>query len=277
MSPQPTSASRAVLARRVAAVLLSVSAAALVTGCLSPDGFENNNRYGSITIESTGAESGRVLATAVASFFRGNELELPTSVISSDNCGTFNFVTEAFTPGNLAAGAEVQLRVGSTSYVMAESPQVPRLYVLSGQQSFSYAAGDSVRVTVPGVTGGFPAAQIALRLAEPVALGPVTAGEINQDLPVSWTSTGDANSSVIISLRYTTSQTTTVPNVQVLCIVRDNGGYAIPAAQLGNYYASNPASRELNVLRWRTNTVDVDERTALYIVSTADTTVALQQ
>lgn len=253
--------------------LLPIAAASLLTGCLDSEGFETNNRYGSITIESSGATNGRAQATAVASFFRGNELTLPTSRITADNCGTFNYTTETFTPGDLTAGNELQLQVGAASYRMAESPQVPRLYVLSGQQSFAYGTGDSLRVSVPGSPGGFPAGQVAVRLAEPVQLGPVSGGAINEDFPVSWTSSGDENSSVIVSLRYTTSATTTTPNAQVLCIVRDNGGFAVPANLLGNYYTSNPVARELNVMRWRTNTATVDDRTTIYIVSTADTTI----
>lgn len=254
---------------------LPLAAAALFSACLSPDGFDRNNRYGSITIERTGFDNGRVLATAVGSFFRSGEVQLPTSRTEADNCGSFNLITETFAPGNLDAGGDLALQVGSESYRMAESPQVSRLYVLSGQSSFAYTPGDTLRVSVPGTAGGFPASQVAVRLAEPIRLGAVTDGEINEDLPVSWETNGDANSGVIISLRYTTSPTSTVPNTQVLCTVRDNGAYAIPASFLGNYYSANPESRTLNVLRWRTNTVTVDERTALYIVTTADTTVAL--
>jgi hypothetical protein len=262
--------------RRLAAgPVVALASASLLSACLSSDGFDTNNRYGSITIESNGSANGRVLATAVGSFFRGGEIELPSSRVTSDNCGTFNLITETFTPGNLDAGGDVQLQVAGASYALSESAQVPLLYSLSNGGTFSYAPGDTARLAVPGSAGGFPAAQVAVRLAEPVQLGTVTDGEINEDLPVSWATNGDANSSIIISLRYTTSLTSTVPDVQVLCIVRDNGAYAIPASFLGNYYSANPESRSLNVLRWRTSTSEVDERTALYVVSTADTTVAL--
>jgi hypothetical protein len=261
--------------RAVARLVLSLASLPLLGACLSGEEFETSNRYGSVTIESAGAEGGRVVATPVASFFRGGEIDLPTSRVTGDNCGTFNFATETFAPGNLDAGAALQLQVGAASYQMRQSPQVPRLYVLASGSSFTYAPGDTARLSVPGVTGGFPGSQVTVRLAEPIQLGTVTAGEINQDLPVSWTANGDANSSVILSVRYTSSTTNAQPDVQVLCIVRDNGAYSIPSSLLGNYYASNPASRALNVLRWRTNATRVDDRTSLYIVSTADTTVAL--
>jgi hypothetical protein len=255
-------------------VALAAGAAAL-SACLSIEEANGNNRYGSITIQATGGTSGSITASPVAAFFRGIEVEIPTSQVSSDNCGIFPFTREAFAPGNLEAGSTLQLRVGGDAYQMEVSAAVPRLYVLADGGSFDYDEGDSARVIVPGTTGGFPGSQVAVKLAEPIRLGPITGGEINQDLPVSWQANGDANSSVIISLRYTSSFTSTLPDAQVLCIVRDNGGYAVPGTFLGNYYASNPASRELNVLRWRTNNTRVDERTVLYIVSTVDTTLVL--
>ncbi len=255
-------------------VLLAAAAALSLSACLSTSEVRGTNRYGSITIGASGGSTGPFVATPTAAFFTGRPTELPTSRTTTDQCGTFAFTRESFAPGNLDAGSALQLLVGNEGYQMEESAQVPGIYTLPGGGSFSYSAGDSIRVSVPGAAGGFPASQVALRLAEPIRLGPVVLTD-DQDLPITWESNGDANSGVIISVRFTTSVTSEIPDAQVLCVVRDNGAYTIPAATLGQYFASNPASRQLNVLRWRTNFSTVDERSSLYIVSTLDTTMAL--
>jgi hypothetical protein len=259
---------------RVAAVLLG-SASLSASACLSLGDVEGSDRIGSITVSSTLTSQVPRRATPTATFFTSQPTELPNSRVGSDQCGTFSFVPESFAPGNLLAGAALQLQVGSQSYSMSERSNVPRVYGLTGGETFPYTAGDTLRVSIPGQAGGFPPAQIAVRLAEPVALAPLVVTEADQDLAFQWETNGDANSSLIISMRYTTAVTTEVPDAQLLCIVRDNGAYTIPAGTLGIYYASNPASRSVNVLRWRTNAVRVDDRSQLYIVSTSDTSFTL--
>jgi hypothetical protein len=255
-------------------VALLAAGAVSLSACTSLNEVRGTNRYGSITISASSGFDGPFVATPTAAFFTGVPTELPTSRVTSDQCGTFAFTQESFAPGNLDAGAALQLLVGNEAYQMSESASVPGIYTLTDGDTFLYSAGDTIRVSVPGAAGGFPASQVALRLAEPIRLGPVVITE-NQDLPVTWASNGDANSGVIISVRYTSSLSTDRADAQLLCVVRDNGAYTIPASSLGNYYASNPASRSLNVLRWRTNFSTVDERSSLYIVSTLDTTLAL--
>jgi hypothetical protein len=112
-------------------------------------------------------------------------------------------------------------------------------------------------------------------MAEPVLLQNEIRADSAQDVAVAWAPNGDANSSILLSFRFTGSLSSVTPDRQVLCIVRDNGAYTVPGSSMGEYFASNPASRSLNVMRWRTNAAVVDERTQLYIVSTIDTTLVL--
>lgn len=262
------------LRARVTAVLVGGAALSL-SSCISISDAEGSDRIGSITISSSLSSQVPRRATATATFFTTQPTDLPSSRVTSDQCGTFNYVPESFTPGNLVAGESLQLQVGSETYNMSERTNLPRVYGLTSGESFPFAEGDSVRISIPGTAGGFPPGQIGVRLAEPLDLQPIVAPQTDQDLSFEWTANGDANSSVIISMRYTTAITTEVPDAQLLCIVRDNGSYTIPSGTLGIYYSSNPASRQVNVLRWRTNTVRVDERSQLYLVSTIDTTFTL--
>jgi hypothetical protein len=257
------------------ATVLVCAASLASTACLSLGDAEGTDRIGSITISSTLNSQVPRRATPTATFFTSQPTDLPNSRITTDQCGTFSYVPESFTPGNLQAGEALQVLVGGNSFSMSERANLPRVYGLTSGGSFPYAAGDSARISIPGQAGGFPPGQVAVRLAEPLELAPIVVTEADQDLAFQWETNGDANSSVIISLRYTTAVTTEVPDAQLLCIVRDNGSYSIPAGTLGIYYSSNPASRAVNVLRWRTNSAQIDERSQLYVVSTVDTTFVL--
>jgi hypothetical protein len=264
--------SHARLARRFFAAACGVSAFTM-SACLSIDESANNNRYGSINFRATGSAEGPFAATPTAVFFTGGQATLPNSSTSSDQCAQFPLTGEQIVPGNLVGGPALELRVGGQSYSMTESATVARIYTLPAPGVALYEAGDSARITVPGVAGGFPGSQIAVRLAEPVLLGPLTPIVVGEDFPISWTTNGDPRSGVIISMRYALGAAADEPDRQLLCTVRDNGAYTIPGGLLTEWATSNAAFRSVNVLRWRTNEVSVDERTKLHIVSTIDTTV----
>jgi hypothetical protein len=246
-----------------------------VSACIDVSDPDANNRFGSITIRSTGSGAGPHRALPTAIFFTGSPSTLPNSAAQTDQCGQFPLTLEQLVPGTLVAGEELAMRVGAQNLTLTEAPNVPRIYTMPAPGEFVYNEGDTVRVTLPGAAGGFPGSQISLRLAEAVRLGPLTQTEVGEDYPVSWQLSGDARSGIIISMRYASASSTTEANSQLLCLVRDNGSYTIPGGLLTEWYTSNPAFRSLNILRWRTNTVEVDPRSTLYIVSTIDTTVVL--
>lgn len=260
------------LGRRSSAVLFGAAALSL-SACLTADESANNNRYGAINIRATGSAQGPLAATPTVVFFTGGESVLPNSATSSDQCGQFPLTGEQIVPGNLRGGSPLDLKVGANSYGMVESPTVARIYTLPAPGVALYQPGDSARLSVPGVAGGFPGGQIAVRLAEPVLLGPLTPAVAGQDFPISWATNGDARSGIIISLRYAFTATSDEPDRQLLCTVRDNGSYTVPGGLLTEWATSNPAFRSVNVLRWRTNEASIDERSKLHIVSTIDTTV----
>ncbi len=262
------------LRRRLFAVVCGVSAGAL-SACLTMDDSQANNRYGSINLRASGSEQGPYRATATAVFFTGGESALPNSLTTSDQCGTFPYTVEQVVPGDLTAGSSVELVMGGvTSYALAQTEAVPRVYVLPAPGVALYEEGDSAVVNVPGVAGGFPAGQIKVQLAEPVRLGTLTPIVPGEDYPISWETNGNAQSGIIISMRYASAASDDRADQQVLCIVRDNGAYTISGGLLSEWSSSNPAFRVANVLRWRTNEATVDERSKLHIVSLIDTTVA---
>jgi hypothetical protein len=263
--------------RRVGALVALLSVGLSLTACTGVGDPIGNDRFGAITISATGSGSGPFIAIPTAVFFTGLSSSVPTSKVASDQCGTFNYRAETYSPGDLSAGPALEVRVGSAVRSMTEPAGIRRLYALSSPNYFEYSPGDSLRLSIPGASGGFPASAIAVRLAEPIRLGPLPVLNVNDNVPISWETNGDANSGVIISFRWASGTSTVAgPDQQVLCIVRDNGAYTVAGTLLGNFYASEPSQRSLNVLRWRTNSTSIDARTTLYIVSSLDTTTTLR-
>lgn len=249
----------------------------LVSACRPLTDVTGDFRYGSITVRAAGSGAGPFTATPSATFFRSFEQSLPESNTLQDLCGNYAYTPATISPGNLEPGGPIPLSIGGSSVgSLVEPAGVTGVYVLPEPTTFQYAFGDTLRVTVPGTAGGFPAGQVSVRLAEPVQLGAISVPGPGDDFPVSWVSNGQGTSGIIISLRFGVAQTSVRPDRQVLCLVRDNGAYTIPGGILGDYYASLPDHRELNVLRWRTNSTRVDERSVLHIVSSLDTTASLR-
>lgn len=248
----------------------------LVSACRPLTDATGDYRYGSVSVRASGSGSGPYTAIPTATFFNSFEQTLPNSNTLQDVCGTYFYSPATISPGNLEPGGPVPLSIRGSSVGMLDEPVgVPGVYVLPAPNSFQYVLGDTLRVNVPGAAGGFPAGQVSLRLAEPIQLAALTNVAPGDDFPISWANNGQGTSGVILALRFGVSATSLAPDRQVLCLVRDNGGYTIPGGILGEYYASPPDHRELNVLRWRTNSQQIDERSLLHIVSSLDTTVSL--
>lgn len=259
--------------------LLRVSAASsvLVLGaCLETSAVEESNQYASLTVRATGSGSGPFTATPTLTFFQSVEQNLPDSRTVADNCGVFAYSPDIINPGDLAGGDAIPLRVASENIGSLTVPiGVNGVYVLEGGQSFDFTPGDTLVMTTPGVPNGFPAGEIAVRLAEPVQLGPLGPVEVGVDFPVNWDSEGDENSGVIVALRHALGPASDRADQQLLCIVRDNGRYTVPAGLMGEFTSSPREFRELSVLRWRTNRNSLNGTTDMYVVSTSDTIVSL--
>jgi len=247
---------------------------AMASACLSLEDTSNTNRYGSLTIRATAGSPGVITARPTAAFFTGPEFALPSSRVVADGCSTELFAREVINPGNLNAGESLELRAGGVTRQLSESIVGSRLYTLSDPSTFRYSVGDTVQLTVPGAAGGYPGSQVAVRLAEPMRVGPVTLPVPGETLSFTWQADGDANSGVLISLRYASLASDGAPDRQLLCVVQDDGAFVIGPQLLSEFLFSDVSLRAINITRWRTRTVEVDGRTQLFVVTSADTTVS---
>src|SRR5206468_4204853 len=111
-------------------------------------------------------------------------------------------------------------------------------YLIPASDSLPVFPGDSVTLTGPGVAGGFPAFSLRARLAESFTRDSIVIPTSpDSALHLRWTpstATGThipAGSSMLVSLRYSSSTTNPSLNSQIYCFLKDDGAYDVPATQ----------------------------------------------
>ncbi|MEO7362850.1 MAG: hypothetical protein ABI120_21135 [Gemmatimonadaceae bacterium] len=268
----PVSIPRATTVRLFAAVLLVPLAS-----CLSV--VDNNNnlyQYGAVTVRGLGGGA-QASANASGVFFSALSASIPDSRLVQNSCA-FSAVdtTTPVSRGDLRAGSAVTLISGAgssktTTTLSFNSTNVS--YV--GAEGFSYKAGDSATVSVPGDAAGFPGSSVTVRLAEPIIPADITTPLANDPMLVRW-NVGDSTSAIILSIKYANPITSTYANEQVVCSLRDDGAEDIAATALGPFLLSPLAKRSVKITRWRTSAVQPGTRSLLHIVSTVDSTAKLK-
>lgn len=260
--------------RRVGAALLLLPMAA----CLNV--VDNNNnlyQYGAVTVRGQGGGAAQVAATTSAVFFSALSATVPDSRNVQNSCAFSAVDTLPRTEqGDLRAGSALSMLIGAgSSKGTIALPYVSTNVSYVGTQGFTYKAGDSATVAVPGDASGFTASGISIRLAEPIVPEDITVPLANNPMTVKW-NPGDSTSAIILSIRYANPINSTYANEQVLCSLRDDGTEDIAATALGPFLLSPLNKRSVKITRWRTQVVQPNLRSILHIVSTVDSTAKLK-
>lgn len=248
-------------ARSAARGLLSAGAAVLlVSACDTTSTFRpNEQNWGFIFLSALRTNGGEYRTAPNASFFRGAVTSVPDARIRTDSCfnaGEFVPPTQGGITGvtYLDAGPVITANIGGTA------TQIPRVvganvaYALAAGTTVPYRPGDSVVVTVPGITGGFPAGEVRGRSAEPFSIDPIEASTTS--IPLRWTAATDPNSALIVSLQYTPPGSG-ARTQEIRCAFTDDGVDSIPLRQHQAWSATSNVSRNVTVTRLRTSIVQV--------------------
>jgi hypothetical protein len=207
-------------------------------------------------------------------FFDAFTASVPDSYSQrSDQC-TFSNVdtTKSVTTGVLKAGTSISFAYGSSTLSLPFDSTLLR-YANPSATPFVYSNGDIARVSVPGVAGGFPASTISVPLAEPVIPGDVQVPPFGSPLNITWTASADTTSAIILALKYANPVTSPYANEEIYCALKDDGAFSLPATALTYFLAAPGATRTLQLTRWRTRAVLIDDKTLLHIASSVDTIV----
>lgn len=260
-------------------VILATVVLIPLASCLRVGAGESNlSRFGAVTISASTGGPGVARAAASAIFFEAFTASVPDSRYPSNACRVSAVDTTTRTArGDLKAGAQLGLSYGlganTTSATLAFN-EARMSYGASGL--VSYSAGDSIMVSVPGDASGFPASNIKLLLAEPLVAEDVVTPALGTPMEVRWNASSDQTGAFIIAVRYANPATSTYANEQVVCSVADTGNADISSNILEPFLNSPAALRSVHLTRWRTQSVQVNDRSLLHIVSSIDTAATLK-
>ncbi len=253
--PVPVSPRRSI--RLTWAVVIAATAAVVACeGSLNAPG--QNATWGFLTIAAARSNAGEYRTAPLGQFFKGNLSSVPNAQIVFDSCVpglSFAEASEIVTGVNfLDAGPHVALQIGSRKDTLPRvSGSDNTTYQKGALSPVSYTPGDSIVVTNPGATGGYPASEIRGKTAEPFTNDAVVVPPGTETIQFRWTQSSDFNSAMIISMRYARAQDNGRLTQQVLCAFTDDGVDSIPYRNHQTW--SNPANskREVVFTRLRTS------------------------
>jgi hypothetical protein len=269
---------QSIRAARKARLTLATATLLPLSACLNVVGDSNNfNNYGAITIRGSGGTLSPVTTVGDAVFFRALNASVPNSATVTNNCA-YSAVdtTTPVSRGDLRAGSELTLVSGANANKVTRAMALNATTVAYKTASpFTYAAGDSVRITVPGDAAGYPESNIVVRLAEPIIPEDVVVPPENTAMQIRWNQ-GDGTSAIILTVRYANPATSNYPNEQIVCSLVDDGSEDLPANGIGPFLNSPADKRSIRLSRWRTAQNNPTAATLLHIVSLVDSAAKLK-
>lgn len=240
-------------------------ALALLAACDISTSPGPSHPYGLVVATTyAGADSGTYEMRPEAAFYSVHSVQLLSSHGAGQYCDVRQYSAQG-TGGSLVptldAGASLtgSIGVGATKTSM----DLPRRSDAYG--FISYLAGamipvtpgtDSVSVTIPGATGGFPAWSIAGLTVAPFTHAPVADSVDTNGLPVTWSPAGNDSTAMIIELRYAASGSHEL-NQETYCVVQDDGSFTVPLiyASGWNTTPGDTTIHEVVMTRYRTTTL----------------------
>lgn len=243
------------------ALLALVAAVAVVTACDTTGSFSpSQQRWGFIYLSALRTNAGDDVIAPNAQFFRGSVTSVPDARLRTDSCFAVGDYVPPSSGGitgvtNLDAGPSISAKIGGTT------TEIPRIsgsggtsYALTGS-TISYHPGDSAIITVPGVAGGFPGAEIRSRTSEAFTIAAITPSTTT--IPLTWSAAADNNSALLVSLQYMPSGAG-ARTQEIRCAFTDDGVDSIPLRQHQAWSATTNVSRAVVDTRLRTAIQQID-------------------
>lgn len=271
-------------------------AVALLAACTSGTDLPPARPFALLNLEpvrDAGRPSG-YSARAFGSFIN----ERVTGVVNSENpadaCAlpTSSSAAGGRLPNYLNPGQPLQLRLQgaagspdpSTRTVTMTEKRLGEQGALVQWQNDSlptyYPGTDTVIFTSPGVAGGFPAFTIRDKGVSPFTAQKIADSATAGGITASWTAApaGEGGTTMQILLRYESSPSAASLDRQVLCLVRDDGTFTIPALYVDEWQAAGEDNsgrqKEVSYTRFKTRQVGIGDAVAV-MLTTFDTTIAV--
>lgn len=240
--------------RALGAVLFALT---FVVACDTTASLAPNSRlWGFITLNALRTTGGEHRVAPSGVFFLGELASIPDARIKPDSC----FAPIDYVPptNNFTGVTYLDAGAALTSVMGGRTDEIPRVsqagvttYNLASGTTFAFQPGDSVVVTVPGATGGFPSAQIRAKTAEPLTLLQPIVASTGKPLQLRWSPANDANSALVLSLQFTPAGAGARTR-EIRCAFVDDGVDSISLAQHLLWAAETNANRTVVASRLRT-------------------------
>lgn len=217
--------------RRVVPLALAALTATSVA-CLSATEY-SRVPFGFVTIVAQKAGAA-YSASTVASFYDATGLGVPSAPVPWDSCRALTYspsggISMGQVYPSINAGSAVQVRLGSrTDSLFPQVLGTETQYRIRSGGGIAYTPGDSVSVVIPGTSTGFPAITFRAKTAEPFTMQDISGAVAGARIDLKWSAPQDANSTMVLSLRYSGVGSDTL-NSQVYCQFHDDGTDSIPA------------------------------------------------
>ncbi len=235
-------------------------------------------KYGAVTVQAKHNADGSASASTSAVFFDAYSATIPDSPQPAKLLSVFHCRHNGDDRRRHVASGKfnrpgVRRGVASTDFRIAIRSDAFAIYI-SGE--YELRRGRFAARHGPRRSRRFPASAIAIRLAEPLAPQPIVLPAAGSPMTVRWNASPDTTTAIIISLKYANPATSTYPNEQIICALKDDGAEEFSAIAMGPVLASPATMRSLRLTRWRTQVVTPGTTSLLHIVSSIDTLIKLQ-
>lgn len=249
------------LSVRATRVAFLAAAAGLLGACQSDVSNPDPTPIGVLQVTADADISANTTRPTVT-FIRAYGLSIGDTRNAGDTCQVLAFTETSGTPDpvpGVAAGEAISFSLsGTTTQLVPTDQVVGRVYAPPVDDVVDFQPGDSAKITIPGASGGFPATTFAVKTAEPIIFVdpiPVNAPGSTTNMLLRWNA-GDANSAMLISLRYEIPTSSSVQ--QVLCIMKDDGEFSIPNGRLTGWQAATTTERRAVATRVRNSGTQLD-------------------
>ncbi len=233
-------------------VLSLVVATVVLAACESTLSVPNNEMtWGFIQTSALSVTGGTYSTSPTGQFFRGTLNSIPDARVKPDSCIELpNTTQQPLAVTFLDAGSLITTQFGTRTDTIPRVSSASRTtYELSAPKSFR--PGDSLVVKIPGAAGGFPAAEIRAKTAEPLTIDSLT---IRPQAPalLRWQPSTDPNSALLVEFRYSTTGSTTTFNQLIRCAFVDDGSDSVLFRVIQPWTGAGLASRNVTYTRLRT-------------------------
>ncbi len=234
-------------------VLSPVVATVALAACESTLNVPSNEMtWGFLQTSALAVTGGTYSTSPTGQFFRGALNSIPDARVKPDSCIELpNTTQQPLAVTFLDAGALITAQFGTrTDTIPRVSTASRTTYELSAPKSFR--PGDSVIVKIPGAAGGFPAAEIRAKTAEPLTIDSLSIKQQPAAAQLRWSASGDPNSALLVEFRYSTTGSTTTFNQLIRCAFVDDGADSVLYRYLQPWIGTGIQSRNVTYTRLRT-------------------------